>query len=97
MQKNPFLYVFTALLFLGASFGVSSANAAPGDGLQFCFKATTNADSKPELEFRQRTSTETKGDGEVCFDSWYEDGSSDAYSYITSWVNTNADSYIAVK
>ena len=57
----------------------------------------TNADSKPELEFRQRTSTETKGDGEVCFDSWYEDGSSDAYSYITSWVNTNADSYIAVK
>lgn len=97
MQKNPFLYVFTALLFLGASFGVSSANAAPGDGLQFCFKATTNADSKPELEFRQRTSTETKGDEEVCFDSWYEDGSSDAYSYITSWVNTNADSYIAVK
>ena len=96
MQKNPFLYVFTALLFLGASFGVSSANAAPGDGLQFCFKATTNADSKPELEFRQRTSTETKGDGEVCFDSWYEDGSSDAYSYITSWVNTNTDSYIAV-
>lgn len=97
MQKNPFLYVFTALLFLGASFGVSSANAAPGDGLQFCFKATTNADSKPELEFRQRTSTETRGEGEVCFDSWYEDGSSDAYSYITSWVNTNADSYIAVK
>lgn len=97
MQKNPFLYVFTALLFLGASFGVSSANAAPGDGLQFCFKATTNADSKPELEFRQIKSTDIPKSEEVCFDSWYEDGSSDAYSYITSWVNTNADSYIAVK
>ncbi len=99
MKKNLFLNVFTVLLLLSLSFGVPSANAAdPGDGLQFCFITTTNADDgKPELEFRQRTSTETKGDGEVCFDSWYEDGSSDAYSYITSWVNTNADSYIAVK
>ena len=96
MKKNLFLNVLAALLFLGASFGVSTANADPGDGLQFCFKEAKNADSKPELQFRQIKSTDTPKTGEVCFDSWYDNGSSDAYSYITSWVNTNADSYIAV-
>ena len=108
MKKNLFLNVFTVLLLLSTSFGVPSANAAPGDGLQFCFKATTNADSKPELEFRQRTSTETGGEGEVCFDSWYDqkathnpgsDEYGDAYTYVNDWLNqpANADSYIAVK
>ncbi len=56
MKKNLFLNVFTVLLLLSTSFGVPSANAAdPGDGLQFCFITTTNADDgKPELEFRQK-------------------------------------------
>ena len=110
MKKNLFLNVFTVLLLLSISFGVPSANAAdPGDGLQFCFITTTNADDgKPELEFRQRTSTETRETGEVCFDSWYDQKAThnpgsgeygDAYTYVNDWLNqpANADSYIAVK
>lgn len=110
MKKNLFLNVFTVLLLLSTSFGVPSANAAdPGDGLQFCFITTTNADDgKPELEFRQRTSTETKETGEVCFDSWYDQNAThnpdvgeygDAYTYVSDWLGkpANADSYIAVK
>lgn len=110
MKKNLFLNVFTVLLLLSTSFGVPSANAAdPGDGLQFCFITTTNADDgKPELEFRQRTSTETGETGEVCFDSWYDQKAThnpgsgeygDAYTYVNDWLGkpANADSYIAVK
>ena len=110
MKKNLFLNVFTVLLLLSLSFGVPSANAAdPGDGLQFCFITTTNADDgKPELEFRQRTSTETRETGEVCFDSWYDQKAThnpdvgeygDAYTYVSDWLGkpSNADSYIAVK
>lgn len=107
MKKNLFLNVLAALLFLGASFGVSTANADPGDGLQFCFKEAKNADSKPELQFRQIKSTDTPKTGEVCFDSWYDELAThnpsggeygDAYTYVNDWLSkpANADSYIAV-
>lgn len=99
MKKNLFLNVFTVLLLLSTSFGVSSANATdPGNGLQFCFLAK-NVDGKQRLEFRQKTDSEPTATGEECYDFWSGDGSgTDAYTFISTWLskpeNADADIYV---
>ena len=100
MKKNPFLFVFTAFLLVSASFGVSPANAAPGDNKQFCFLAKKDGDGKSILEFRQKTDAEAAATGETCYDSWFDGSgvSADAYTHISTWLNNlgNAEANINV-
>ena len=94
MSKNPFLFVFSAFLFVSASLGVSSAYAADsGDGLQFCFYEDKEGNlNYPRLNFSQKTENDSRKATEVCFDKWYEanptgNGTPDANTYLNNWLS----------